>query len=212
MKVLVLISGGIDSPVSAYMMLRKGLEVSYVHFDNQPFTDERPREKAIMLANHLRKFGGGSEFFVVNHGLTQAEILRNVNRKSTCVFCRRFMYRIAERIAEKIDAEALVTGENLGQVASQTIFNLRVESQAVRIPVIRPLVGFDKTEIISLAKKIGTYDISILRGLCCTITPRYPETRARLERIIEEEKKLDIERITGERLEEIEELDLKSMD
>ncbi len=208
MKVLALISGGIDSPVSAYLMLKKGLEVSYVHFDNQPFTDERPREKAIMLANHLRRFGGGSEFFIIHHGMTQAEILRNVSRKSTCIFCRRFMYRIAGKIAEKIDAKALVTGENLGQVASQTIYNLRAESEATTIPVIRPLIGFDKTEIVALAKKIGTYEISILQGLCCTITPRYPETRARLGKILEEEKKLDVEEIIEERIREMEKINL----
>ena len=210
MKILALISGGIDSPVAAYMMLKKGIDVSYVHFDNQPFTDERPREKALMLAKHLKKFGGGNEFFVVNHGLTQAEILRNVSRKSTCIFCRRFMYRIAERIAEKIDAQAIVTGENLGQVASQTIYNLKAESQAVIIPVIRPLIGFDKTEIVDIAKKIGTYEISILRGLCCTITPRYPETRAKLERVLEEESNLDVEGIIEDRLREMEIVNLES--
>jgi|Deesub1362A_J573_1020465.scaffolds.fasta_scaffold00036_108 thiamine biosynthesis protein ThiI len=208
MKVLVLISGGIDSPVAAYLMIQKGFKVEYVHFDNQPFTDEVPREKAIQLAKHLKQFGGGNTFYIIHHGLTQTEILKSLERKYTCIFCRRFMYRIGERLAEFIGAEALVTGENLGQVASQTLHNLRAESEAIRIPIIRPLIGFDKQEIVDLAKKIGTYEISIIRSLCCTVTPRYPETRAILDKIKREEGKLEINDIIDLRLKEMESLDI----
>jgi thiamine biosynthesis protein ThiI len=191
MKVISLISGGIDSPVATYLMLKKGVEIVVTHFDNRPFTDEKQVEKALSLVRHLEKFGK-IKIYLIPHGESQMEIAKNCTRRYQCVLCRRMMFRVAERIAKLENADAILTGESLGQVASQTLTNILVETQAVDIPILRPLIGMDKMEIVDLAKKIGTYEISILPGLCCTIVPKKPATQAKLERILREEEKINI--------------------
>jgi thiamine biosynthesis protein ThiI len=205
MKLISLLSGGIDSPVATYLMLRRGDHCVALHFDNQPFTDESQLEKARDLVRCLE--GYSSEripLYIIPHGKTQIEFARNAIRKFGCVFCRRMMLRIGEKIAEKEGCEALLTGESLGQVASQTLPNIRVEEEAVDIPILRPLIGFDKLEIERIAKEIGTYEISIRPGLCCTLVPEKPATVSRIDKIREEESKVGVERLVESALAEAE--------
>jgi thiamine biosynthesis protein ThiI len=194
LKVVSLLSGGIDSPVSTHLLLRKGVEVVAVHYDNQPFTDEKMLNKTKELIDRLEELSGKRmKKYIVPHGPSQTVIARSAHRRYQCVLCRRMMFRIGERIAEMEGAEAIATGESLGQVASQTLPNIRTEEQAVNIPVLRPLIGLDKVEIERIAKEIGTYEASIGPGLCCTIVPEKPSTKARIKAVMEEESKIDIE-------------------
>lgn len=205
MKLLSLVSGGIDSPVATYLMLRKGDSCLALHFDNQPFTDKRQLEKVKELVKRLEKFSKKRiPLYVVPHGKTQIEFAKNSIRKFGCVFCRRMMLRIGERIAIQEGCEAIVTGESLGQVASQTLSNISAEEDAVDIPIIRPLIGFDKIEIERIAREISTYEISIRPGVCCTIVPEKPATVSKIERIREEEKKVDIENLIKDAMEKVE--------
>lgn len=198
MKLLSLISGGIDSPISTYLMLKKA-EIIAIHFDNQPFTDEKQLNKAINLVRHLEKISNKKiKIYVINQGKNQMEFARNCKRNLHCLLCRRMMFRIAERIAKKEKASFLLTGESLGQVASQTLTNIKVETEAVKIPILRPLIGFDKIEIEKIAKEIGTYEISISPGLCCTIVPKKPRTYGRLEEVLREENKVEIEKMVND--------------
>src|SRR5690349_13458571 len=148
MRGVMLMSGGIDSPVALHLMLRQGHPMVAVHMDNRPFTDDTPLEK---VTDHLKllreEFGQPIPLYLLRHGSTQITLMRNTDRHVGCVLCRRFMWRSAERVAEREGAEFLVTGEALGQVASQTLSNMRSATQAVRIPIVRPLIGFDKQEI-----------------------------------------------------------------
>lgn len=193
MKLVSLLSGGIDSPVAIHLMLQKRAEIIAVHFDNRPFTDDRQMKKAIALKTLLEELHQKKiKMYIVPHGNNQLAFAKNCKRNLECVLCRRMMFRIAERIARAEKAEALLTGESLGQVASQTLRNIRNESQAVKIPILRPLIGFDKIEIERIAKDIGTYEISISPGLCCTIVPKKPATYSKLGTILAQENKLDI--------------------
>jgi len=197
-KVVSLISGGIDSPVATALMLEKGLEVIFVHFDSRPFTTNNTVEKTRDLIKILaKKYNIKPKLYLVPHSTVQSEILKNIDHKSLCVICKRMMYRAAEKIAEKEKAYALVTGENLGQVASQTLDNLAVEDAVVKIPIIRPLLSYDKNETIALAKKLNTYWISILPGLCCKFTPKFPETHAELEIIEKMENQFDLKKMVA---------------
>ena len=201
MKVISLISGGIDSPVSTYYMIRSGVEVVALHLDNRPFTDDKQVNKVLQLVKHLEKlFENEIKTYVIPHAKNQASFARNCKRKLGCVLCKRMMLRIAEKIAKQEGADAIVMGDSLGQVASQTLQNLRIETQTVSIPILRPLIGFDKNDIIEVAKDIGTYEISILPGLCCTIVPKKPATQAKLEDILLEEEKADIVSLLKESL------------
>ena len=193
-RLLSLISSGIDSPAATYLMLDRGADVDAVYFDNRPFTDEKTRANVIDLVTRLREITDKDiRFYVVPHGENQKLIARNCNRHVGCILCRRMMLRLAEQLARRNNAVGLVTGESLGQVASQTLQNIFVETQAVNIPIIRPLIGLDKIEIEKIAQKIGTFEISIRPGLCCTIVPDKPSTNADLTRILREEEKLDID-------------------
>jgi thiamine biosynthesis protein ThiI len=192
-KLVSLISGGIDSPVAAYLMLRRGVDLVAVHMDNRPFTDEKNLNKTLSLIRHLQNLTQHPiRTYVVPHGPNHIAFARNCERHLHCLFCRRMMYRIAERIAQKEEADGILTGESLGQVASQTLQNLMVENQVIRVPVVRPLIGLDKVEIIDIARKIGTYEISTLPGLCCTIVPKKPSTAARAGDLQDEEQKIDL--------------------
>ncbi len=202
MKLVSLISGGIDSPVAAYLMARRGVELVAVHMDNRPFTDEKNLVKAGKLVNRLEVLVGRPiRTLVVPHGPNHVAFARNCRRKLHCLFCRRMMYRIGERIAGEEGADGILTGENLGQVASQTLQNLEVVNQAVKVPVVRPLIGLDKVEIIGIARRIGTYEISTLPGLCCTIVPEKPATAARLGEVVAEEEKVGIDALIEDSLE-----------
>ncbi len=187
-------SGGIDSPVSTHLLLERGADIIAVHFDNRPFTDDKQLNKTLELIKTLEELSGKRiKTYIVPHGPAQTTIARNAHRRYQCVLCRRMMYRIAERIAREEGAVAIATGESLGQVASQTLANLRTEEQSIEIPVLRPLIGLDKVEIVRIAKKIGTFELSISPGLCCTIVPDKPSTQARLNAILEEEGRIDVE-------------------
>ena len=195
-KGVVLMSGGIDSPVAADMMMGRGHELVAVHMDNRPFTDTTPLEKVRDHLQVLRTLHRQAlPLYVLPHGSTQITLMRNTDRHVGCILCRRFMWRSAERIAEREGASFLVTGEALGQVASQTLPNMRSATTAVRLPIVRPLVGFDKHEIEERAKVLGTYGISTRPGLCCQAVPDKPATRSRLVQILGEEQKIDVERI-----------------
>ncbi len=203
-KVICLVSGGIDSPVATWLMMRKGCFPVIVFFDNYPYADETTKQRAMEA---IKKLGGyipedKLKVYVVPHGDDLTNILRNCPRNLTCVLCRRMMYRLAEKIALLEDADAIVTGEIIGEHASQTLVNLRVETQAIRdVSILRPLLGMNKREVEKLARKIRTFDTSTKPASCCTGPPPKPRTRARLEEIKETEKCLDIKRMINRDLE-----------
>ena len=201
-KLVSLVSGGIDSPVAAYMMIQRGVEIVAVHMDNRPFTDDKNLDKALLLVRHLQEVTKSPiRTYVVPHGPNHVTFARNCDRHLHCLFCRRMMFRVAERIAEKEGAVGILTGESMGQVASQTVQNLTVVTQVTKLPLIRPLIGMDKQEIIEIARKIGTYEISTLPGLCCTIVPKQPSTAAKLPIVLAEEAKVDIDTLVEKSLE-----------
>ncbi|HKS59973.1 MAG TPA: hypothetical protein VJS68_04270 [Thermoplasmata archaeon] len=196
---VMLMSGGIDSPVGLYLMLRQGHEMVAVHMDNRPFTDDSPLEKVTDHIGQLSaRFGRKVPLYVLPHGETQVTLMRNTDRHVGCVLCRRFMWRSAERIAQREGASFLVTGEALGQVASQTLSNMRSATCAVQLPIVRPLVGFDKHEIETIAKSIDTYGVSTRPGVCCQAVPPHPATRSNLVQILNEEQRIDVDSIVDQ--------------
>lgn len=202
MRGIVLLSGGIDSPVAGYLMAKQGLDLILAHFDNRPFTSDAEIEKAMSLMKKVDEAANiKTRKLLVPHGKSQAELARACRRNMQCVLCRRMMFRVAERLAKRYDAQVIVTGESLGQVASQTLANINVEEQATNLPVLRPLIGLDKVEIESIAKRIGTYETSIGPGLCCTIAPKKPSTFSRIESTTEEETMVDIDALAQDEVE-----------
>lgn len=194
-KVVCLVSGGIDSPVAAWLMRKKGCTPLYLYFDNSPLTDETTRQRAFDAIKKLTLLSGtqSAQLYIVPHGENLADILRGCPRNLTCVLCRRMMYRIAEQIALKEGAEAVVTGEIIGEHASQTLRNLHVESEAVsQVTMLRPLAGMNKTEVEALARKIGTFDDSTKPASCCSGPPSLPRTRATFEEVHHAEEKIDV--------------------
>jgi thiamine biosynthesis protein ThiI len=199
MRGVMLMSGGIDSPVALSLMLRQGHEMFAVHLDNRPFTDDSPLEKVTDHLHLLReRYGQRIPLYVLPHGPTQITLMRKTDRHVGCVLCRRFMWRSAEKIAEREGAQVLVTGEALGQVASQTLSNMRSATAAVRLPIVRPLIGLDKQEIEAMARALGTYGISTRPGLCCQAVPDRPATRSSLLQIQQEETRLDVDDIVDD--------------
>ena len=200
-KGLLLISGGIDSPVAGHMMAKRGMKVDCLHFHSYPYTNMQAKEKVVELAKVLSSYTGGINLYTVSVTHIQEAIHEKCAPELMITLLRRFMFRIAERQALRIRAQCLITGESLGQVASQTIEGMTSSNSVVeQLPVLRPLVGFDKNEIIDRSVKIGTYDISILPYEdCCTVfLPDYPAIRPKLKDILEEEKKLDVEALIAE--------------
>ncbi len=197
-KAVCLLSGGIDSPVAAYRMLRRGCRVTFVHFHSFPHTTAESQEKARKIIGVLARYQMQSRLFLVPFAEVQREIVAYAPPPLRVILYRRFMVRIAEALALRDGAGALITGDSLGQVASQTLENLRVVSSATKeLPIFRPLVGDDKEDIIRAAREIGTYDISIQPDQdCCTLfVPKHPETMARPEQIEKAESLLDVERL-----------------
>lgn len=194
-QVAALLSGGIDSPIAAQRMMRRGCRVSFVHFHAFPLVDGSSRDKAIELVELLDKYQGRSRLYLVPFAEVQKRIIVNVPPAYRVVLYRRFMVRIAERLAEREKAYALVTGESLGQVASQTLENIAVVDSVASRPVFRPLIGMDKTEIIAQAEKTGTFPISILPDQdCCTLfVPKHPVTRSTEAEVAPLEAALDVE-------------------
>ena len=194
---MALLSGGIDSPVAAYRMMRRGLRLDFVHFHAHPLVSAASREKAAELAAHLTRWQVRSTLMLVPFGNLQREIVANTLRPLRVVLYRRFMLRIASALAERSGATVLVTGESLGQVASQTLENMAVIEKAAAFPVMRPLVGMDKNEIIEQARRLRTFETSIIPDEdCCTLfVPAHPETRARIEEVETAESRFDIPRM-----------------
>ena len=194
---LLLLSGGIDSPVAGFLMAKRGVQIDSVHFHSYPFTSERAEEKMFKLAEILSAFTGNMTIYSINLLPIQKEINKNCPEDEMTIISRRFMMRIAERLSEKNEYKSIITGENLGQVASQTIDGLTVTSAIPNRPVFRPLIGMDKVNIIDWAKKIGTYETSILPFEdCCTVfLPKHPSLRPRLKDIEKSEEPLDIEEL-----------------
>ena len=190
-----LLSGGIDSPVSSYMIAKRGVKLEMVHFFSPPYTSDEAKEKVLSLAKLLVPWCGRLTVQIVPFTEIQEEIRRNCPEEFFTLIMRRFMMRISQRVADQVKAKALVTGENLGQVASQTMEALRVTEDVVDLPVLRPLIGMDKEEIVRLSRRIGTFDTSILPYEdCCTVfTPRHPRTKPNLDEVREAEAVLDIE-------------------
>ena len=194
-RVVVLLSGGIDSPVAAWRMMRRGSHASFVHFHSYPFLSRTSQDKARDLARLLTRFQMRTRLYLVPFGELQRQITLSVPGPLRVVVYRRMMFRIAERIARRIRAQALVTGEVVGQVASQTLDNMAVISSVAELPVLRPLVGMDKEEITAEAERLATYPISIIPDQdCCTLfTPRHPATRARAHSVAVVESTLPID-------------------
>jgi len=209
MKFIALISSGIDSPVATYLVSKKADEILLLHADNQQFTGEKERNNFIKIAKHLKKnITCKTKTYIIPHGKSLSVYKQNCNNKFTCVFCKRMLVRYAEKLAESENADAIIMGDSLGQVASQTIQNLKVVEQAVNIPIIRPLIGFDKEEIVKIAKKIGTFDLSILPSSGCSAVPNNPSTSAKTDKILEEEKQLNIKKLVDQAIENIEKISL----
>ena len=190
---MLLISGGIDSPVAGHMIAKRGVRISAVHFYSYPYTSERAREKVVDLARIISGYTGELELYLVPFTEIQLAVYESCPKSETTVLMRRLMMKIAERIAVDCGAQALVTGESIGQVASQTVESLTVTNAAVNLPVFRPLIGFDKEEIVTRAKAIGSYETSILPFEdCCTVfVPQHPVTRPKLADIVRSEALVD---------------------
>lgn len=199
-KGMVLLSGGIDSPVAAWMMAKRGMLIEAVHFHSYPYTSERAREKVVDLASIVAGYCGRFKMHIINLLPIQEMIVQNCPEEETTILVRRFMMKIAEKVAQETDCCMLITGENLGQVASQTAEALVVTDQSVQIPVMRPLIAMDKVDIMEMAKNIGTYETSILPYEdCCTVfLPKHPTTKPKLSKILESESRLDVERLVAD--------------
>ena len=209
-RAMLLLSGGIDSPVAGHMMARRGLELGAVHFYSYPYTSEEARDKVIELARILSGWTGKLTVSVVPFTHIQQEIRQKCSEDYFTLVMRRFMMRLAERVARHQGCKALITGESLGQVASQTIESLNATGSVWHMPVFRPLIGMDKEEIVVRARQIGTFETSILPYEdCCTVfTPRHPQTKPRLENVEQQEENLDIEGLVGEAFAGIERITL----
>ena len=197
---LLLLSGGIDSSVAGFLMAKRGVEVSGIHFHSYPFTSERAEDKVKTLARILSAYTGNIRLYSINILNIQKELNAKCPENQMTILSRRFMMRLAERVALKEGIEALITGESLGQVASQTIEGISITNAITDKPILRPLIGMDKTEIIEIAKDIGTYETSILPyDDCCTLfLPKHPVTKPRLEDIEKSEGNIDVDALVQE--------------
>jgi thiamine biosynthesis protein ThiI len=194
MKLVALLSNGIDSPVASYIMASRGADVILLHMDNRPFTDDRSMKVVTDLRDRLREVTG-KEFplYVADHGANQQVIRDNCDIHYQCVMCKRVMQRTARELAKNLGASGIIMGDSLGQVASQTLRNIRAENQGLNFPVVRPLIGIDKQEIIETAKRIGTFDISIQQTAGCLIVPTKPVTEANPEKVLSMSEKIDLD-------------------
>ena len=209
---VTLLSGGIDSPVSTYMIAKRGVRLIPVHFFSFPYTSQQAKEKVIELAQQLTDYCGKMTLEVVPFTHIQEEIRDKCDEEYFTLIMRRFMMRIAENIAKYNGGKGIVTGENLGQVASQTMEAMAVTRAVTDLPVIQPLIGFDKEEIVRLARKIGTFDTSILPYEdCCTVfTPKHPRTKPKIADVERVEAALDVDALVQEAIEGIERIEIKA--
>lgn len=202
-KSSILISGGIDSPVAAYMMAKRGLVLNAIHFASPPYTSPQSEEKVHNLLRQVSRYSGNITLFTVGFTEIQEEIRDKCPEDLFTLIMRRFMMRIAQRIAEKEESKALITGESLGQVASQTLNALACTDAVVSMPVFRPLIGLDKDEIIKVSRKIDTFDISIepYEDCCTVFTPKHPKTKPQISVLENAEKALDVEALINRAIE-----------
>lgn len=205
-KGMILLSGGIDSPVAAFMMAKRGMMVEAIHFHSYPYTSERARQKVEDLASKLAIYCSSFKMHVVNLLPIQEQIVQNCPEDETTILVRRFMMKIAERIAMDNDCCMLITGESLGQVASQTAQSLVCTDQSVNLPVMRPLIAMDKVDIIEIAREIDTYDISIepYEDCCTVFLPKHPVTKPKLANILKSESQLNVEKLVNDAVESVE--------
>lgn len=205
-KATLLLSGGIDSPVAGYMIAKRGVELEAVHFYSYPYTSERAKEKVIELAQIVAGYCGKIHLSIVPFTEIQLAINEKCPSEQMTIIMRRLMMYITDRLAQKSGSMALITGESIGQVASQTMQSLMVTDDACSLPVFRPVIGMDKEEIVTIARNIGTFETSILPYEdCCTVfTPKHPNTKPKLARILESEAKLDVEALISKAIEGVE--------
>ena len=202
-KGMLSISGGIDSPVAGHMIAKRGMQIDCIHYHSYPYTNMQARDKVIELAKVLSKYTCGTKLNIISVTHIQEEIHKKCNGEYMVTLLRRFMMRIAERIAKKIGAQCLITGESLGQVASQTVEGMASSNSVVKeLPVLRPLCGFDKDEIIERSRDMGAYEISIqpFEDCCTVFLPKHPVIKPSLVNVLEEESKLDVESLLNEAL------------
>ena len=201
-KALLLLSGGIDSPVAGYMVAKRGVQLEAVHFESFPYTSEMAREKVFDLAREVAQYAGSFNLHVVSLTHVQELLVKNCEEDYFTLILRRYMMAIADRLAHKNGCGALITGESLGQVASQTMQAIGVTDPMATVPVFRPCIGMDKEEIVQVARKIGTFDTSILPYEdCCTVfTPKHPKTKPELSKVEEQQKRLDFDALVEEAL------------
>ena len=213
-RAVALLSGGIDSPAACYMIAKRGIELELVHFFSYPYTSEEAKEKVVELARILTRYCGRMTLNVVPFTHIQEEIRRACPEELFTLVMRRFMMRLSEKVALRVGAGALVTGECLGQVASQTMEAMAATGAVCTLPVLRPVVGMDKEEIVTIARKIGTFDTSILPYEdCCTVfTPRHPKTRPSVEEVAEAEQALNVEALVEEAFQGIERIRVRFED
>ena len=210
---LLMLSGGIDSPVAGYMTIKRGVELYYLYFESRPHTSIEARNKVRDLARKLEKYNTNGKLMVVNFTKIQETIYKNLDTTYLITIMRRMMYRIAERVAKKNKCLAIVNGESVGQVASQTLSSMIAVNDVTSYPILRPLCSFDKLDIIEISKKIDTYDISILPYEdCCTVfVPRHPVINPNLKHIYSEEAKIDFDTLIDDAVNTIEVVDLKEI-
>jgi thiamine biosynthesis protein ThiI len=205
-RALLLLSGGIDSPVAGYMMAKRGVKIEALHFESFPYTSERAREKVLELASILAEYAGEVRVHIVSLTHVQEELVKHCEEDYFTLLLRRYMMTIAERVAKYKGCTALVTGESLGQVASQTMQALGVTDSAVKdMPVFRPCIGMDKEEIVTISRKMGAFETSIQPYEdCCTVfTPKHPKTKPELEKVLVQENKVDFEALANEAFESL---------
>lgn len=199
MKLVSLISGGIDSPVAAYLMSKAGADILFLHMSNGKFGDPKDLEKVTLIAEQLERYTG-KEFpvYVADHGINQQAIMDGSEHNYQCVLCKRTMHNVAKRFALANGASGIVMGDSLGQVASQTLTNLRAEQGGLDFPVLRPLIGLDKLEIIDIAKEIGTFDLSIIKTSGCAAVPIKPVTEAKPEKVAEFQERIGFQKLVDD--------------
>ena len=204
-KGMLLLSGGIDSPVAGWMMAKRGMSIEAIHFHSYPYTSRRAQEKVEELARQISIYCGDFKLHIVNLLPVQEEIIKICPEEETTILVRRFMMKIAEKVGEQTGAKTLITGESLGQGASQTTESIVCTDQSVAMPVLRPLIAMDKVDIMDVAKKIGTYETSILPYEdCCTVfLPKHPVTRPKLESILHSEEKLNVDKLVAEAMKNV---------
>lgn len=211
---LLLLSGGIDSPVAGYMMAKRGLKLTALHFESFPYTSPQAKEKAIELAEILSKYNGKTELYICNIAKIQEQIHEHCHPNYMITLVRRFMLRIAEKLAEEKNIGSIVSGESLAQVASQTLESMTTIGETMKSgkPFFKPLIGFDKIETIKIAEKIGSYDISIRPyDDCCTVfLPDSPIIKPKLQKVLEQEKRLDVEKLVDECFDHIEHITIEA--